>query len=300
MPLAAGETFTVALPFTAPPLCIEAAASFAPAGLQRAAWDSLSKTLTLQVGSGGLAAGVEGVFSVPYTAGMLPPTAGLPENSRNLTIKTDAAAGPVLPTTLSSPALPGTGYEPEVSVIQPVGSFTGNLTLSFNPAKAGAATSVTLRFTPAMALGEYESVAVYLPDFSGPELEGVGAVGGATGARFTASWSQLCPARTLTFTLGAGQAVAAGEAVEVRVPATALIRLPPDGIRKNTRFFTISSDAVLGPVSGAVMDSPSPMGALFNVALDFSPKVPGASTAVIFNFEPQMPIAAGKALHPKP
>ena len=60
-------------------------------------------------------------------------------------------------------------------------------------------------------------MAVYLPDFSGPELEGVGEVGGATGARFTASWSQLCPARTLAFTLAANQTVAPGEAVEVAV-----------------------------------------------------------------------------------
>ena len=226
MAITAGETFSVALPsFIGPPSCIEGAPPFPRSGIKRAAWDGA--TLTLTVGQGGLAAGAAGVFAVPYAAGILPPAAGLPANSRNLTIKTDAVAGPVLPTVLSSPAVAGTGYEPEVAAPAPVGGFTGNLSLSFEPAKAGAATSITLRFTPTMQMGEYESVAVYLPDFSGPELEGVGEVGGATGARFTASWSQLCPARTLTFTLAAGQAVAAGEAVEVAVKPQPLNLEPP-------------------------------------------------------------------------
>ncbi|KAJ1493828.1 hypothetical protein T484DRAFT_1878787, partial [Baffinella frigidus] len=259
MPMAAGESFEVSLPtflgedaaclrHLSPASGVFSAARWSNEGSNRSNVGGSNREtgrLTLVVGPSGMLPGTVGAFSIPYVAGITLPLTGLLANWTSLTVATTALAGPVLPTVLISPFVNGSNVPDAPPIL--VGGFTGELSLSFDPPKAGEPTVITLRFTPTMSLREYESVRVYLPDFSGPELEGVGAVGGATGARFTASWSQLCPARTLTFTLGAGQAVAAGEAVEVAVPASSLIRVPPNGIRELSGNFTISSDAVDGP-----------------------------------------------------
>ena len=101
----------------------------------------------------------------------------------------------------------------------------------------------------------------------------------------------------MTFTLGPGKSVAFNESVEVTVPAASLIRLPTEGIRENSSNFTISSEAATGHVYSAVISSPAPIGAFFNVALEFSPKVAGALASLILKFEPQMPLAAGETIN---
>jgi len=164
-------------------------------------------------------------FVLPFTAGFALPTAGLLSNSRDLTI---AIPGVVKPTAIaSSPAVSGT----ETLVpYTPTGSFLSS-SLSFGMPRTSTVSALHLRFTPTMALREFESVSLHLANFSGPAIVMQDALGGASGGMFFAVFSNECPGRTLTLTLRKGEGLAAFQPVEIVVPETAMITLPDTGVR---------------------------------------------------------------------
>jgi len=159
--MAPGETFDVSLPGFAgedAACLLHLSPDAASAVFSAARWSNAGSRsngywsnarLTLTVGPSGMPPGGVGALSIPYVAGVTLPRAGLRANSTTLTVATDAVAGPVLPTVLTSPFVNGSDV-PDAPIVL-VGGFTGELSLAFDPPKAGEATVVTLRFTPTMS-----------------------------------------------------------------------------------------------------------------------------------------------------
>jgi len=127
----------------------------------------------------------------------------------------------------SSPAVSGTAT---LVPYNPTGSFLSS-SLAFGMPRASTVSSLLLRFTPAMALREFESIALHLANFSGPTIAMQDSLGGASGGIFFAVFSNECPGRTLTLTLRKGEGLAAFEPVEIVIPEAAMITLPETGVR---------------------------------------------------------------------
>jgi hypothetical protein len=123
-------------------------------------WNTSTKTLTFELNSGVIQIGYLVSIKVPNISsiGIILPTRGVRENSTNLTIRTDAIAGPVPPTSIDS--------------VQGVGVFLDSR-LDFSPAKANFSSTIGVSVSAPMPMNVGDQVIIHLPGFSGDDFNEV-------------------------------------------------------------------------------------------------------------------------------
>ena len=150
-----GEKIRLILPgFTRPPILADDA--IVPGGrdaqsFRDITWDQSAETLTLTIASI-LQQSRQYRVDVPLDAGIQLPVQGV-SSQTNIMVSTNAVnGGPAVPIPVEGFAL--------------VGSFRDSTELVFEPATAGAAVKITLRFVPVMEILQGELIIVDLPNFS--------------------------------------------------------------------------------------------------------------------------------------
>ncbi len=249
MNVTAGETIRVKLPgFTGPDSeCIQ---TISPGAnyLSKASWSSFNQELVL-TSTSLMSRGTAAIAIIPWTHGIRTPDSGLAENQEDLTVATNAVAGNVMPTSITSPNRRARSH-----YVAPIVNMTSNqtnatfnyATIAFMPPIADQATNLSFTFSLNRALEEYESIMVHLPKFSGGDVVGVGTVFGNSGKKFNAAWTIRCPTRSLNLIVEKGERITPGEHVDLVISSNAGIRLPLSGIRANSTDFTVSTDASAG------------------------------------------------------
>jgi hypothetical protein len=235
--------------------------------------------------------------------GLVLPIVGVRENQASLTISTDAAAGPVEPTSILQTA--------------PVGSFTNTTSLAFDPLVAAPllpytaksccrsgdvsccrdpaspynGTAIKIFFQPQMPLEPGDTVTLMLCGFIGTSYSQLAVISNGNGA-FTSSWQQS----DFLLTLHVITAVPEQGVVNVTVPSKLGILLPADGIYPNRDCLQIRSSAVKGPVQFTRILSVPVVGALWDTKISFGYPVVGEVSSIILSFTPKMPVESGKML----
>jgi hypothetical protein len=172
---------------------------------------------------------------VPSSSGIKLPAVGNFANQTSLTISTNAAAGPVLPTAISrSP---------------PVGSFLDSASLRFTaPCRASQACEFELAFNASMGFVQYDEIEFRLPGFTGPGWSGASTPTlFLDGVRRGAApvWNRTI--ETVSFRIGRNPAPRFSRWT-LKIPANAGLFVPANGLRRNEETFTIKTNATLGPV----------------------------------------------------
>jgi len=185
-------------------------------------WIESSTTLVLTASEAALAGSVHTV-AVPAALGIRLPSSGVTRNLAALKIETDTAAGPVTPTAIA---------------VSPAIGALSNMSIVFEPRKAGVPVAVTIRVLLNRFIAAREIFRVALPGFTrSPGLASeipVEATADGTRVQIYADWEEpaLGPAGSgppaLNFVVGAG-GLATGSLVEVMIPITAEIVSRPAG-----------------------------------------------------------------------
>ena len=181
------------------------------------------------------------------------PVVGIARDSPDLTLSTNAKAGPVemLPI-MSNP---------------PVGAFLG-VALSYEPPMASAIASIFLQFRTTMALEEYDVIELKLPSFVGPtfdlitseQIQDLNAP--HADMPFHGVWSNAKPDRLLVLMVDCGKYLEANTTFHLVIGSSAGIRMPAQAIRQNQQDFQISSNAKAGPVVAQPITSVRSVGAI--------------------------------------
>ena len=269
MDIRPGESVTFHLPKFGGPDRLE----LSGIGLWNVSWENLNLTgssfrqnrleLTF-VGNETVAALTNVSFEVPSTAGIMLPFEGVPSNWPLLTIESNAVAGPVLPSSVSS--------------VQAVGSFLNSVSVSFSNAVASTSTSITVEFNHSMLLVVGDTVSLSLPAFTGNNVSGLSA------SAHRASWAVKAPS---TLVLTVMREEPAFTLFTVIVPQH--IALPFVGIRPNQQDLLISSDASNGPVLETEIDETQAVGSFTDTtAISFDNPFAGKAVAMTIGFSAQM------------
>jgi hypothetical protein len=233
-------------------------------------------------------------LTIPASSGILLPVLGIAANTADITISTNAVAGPVLPVALSS--------------TQAVGSFNESTRITFSPAKAGEVTEVTVAFTPMMNVKQSEVFEIKLPGFS--LLSSNGSLMSAMQSPVRVSWVNGSEARvanidlqatyndgnlTLRFTFSV--ALLRLQSYSIRVPRPFGIKIPDVGVVSNDASYTIETLAVAGPVLPTRIARTQAIGSFVTQSLYFTPLVrSGTATDVKLSWMARMAVAAGETV----
>jgi len=226
------------------------------------------------------------------------PASGIARDSLNLTLSTDAEAGPVemLPIRSNPPA----------------GSLQ-DVALSYDPPMASAIASIFLQFRTTMQLEEYDVIEVHLPSFVGPTFELITSAqiqdlnAHDADMPFHGVWSNSKPDKLLVLMVSCNKSLPANTTFHLVISSSAGIRMPAQAIIQNQQDFKISSNAKAGPVVAQRIMSVRSVGAFVNslgegVTMDYSSCVddkdvpmhgPGAFCTVSLSLSVDMPILAG-------
>eukprot|EP00961_Rhodomonas_salina_P227192 3071790-Rhodomonas_salina.1 len=278
MQIAVGELLTLTLPgFTSP-----SDEGFAVTGtfFSQASWNNETASLILTADQL-VVAGTLIDVTVPSVQQIVLPAAGVRTNEAALTINSNAVAGPVLPTSITS--------------TQPVGSFLSSTALAYSPSVAGAVTNISVSFTAKMSFAVGDVLTLVLPGFTGTNASGTNTSGdfivsvppGIFGAL---SWDPVAEEVQIVF----ASSVPADQDVQFTIVRGAGIALPSDGIRHGTSSNQICTNAVDGPVPcTSFVDSPA-VGSFFQVgAIAFAPAKANAPTELSFSFAVQSNFRVG-------
>eukprot|EP00961_Rhodomonas_salina_P100025 1345234-Rhodomonas_salina.1 len=188
-----------------------------------AVWSAVNEMLRMRVNCSAITAGaLVNVTLGPRTEMTLPSSGVRISDMGNFTIASNAFAGPVPTTPLST--VPLIGY-----VISSRTQFRSRFTDL--PPQASAAADILIFVSFGMDVTAGDTILLYLPGFTGAD-EMMAVAGASNGAlNFNARWHPNAPAiPTLGLTLEAGS-VLAGNDIEVTVPWELGIALPFDGVR---------------------------------------------------------------------
>ena len=245
----------------------------APLTWEALEWHAETEQLLIMLIDEALPAHQEVTVDIYGSAGFRLPHDGVRVDQPSITIATNAAAGPVIPTGLR--VHPG------------VGSFTDTAVLALEALPvAGETQNVTLSFVPEMGLVTGDSIRVRLSYFTG--TSGARPVFGRTGAKFSAEWTLAQELLTVTVT----EPIASHESVELSVPVT----LPLRGITLDSPSYLIAADAVGGSVLAEPFLHVDPVGRSVSFAIDFSVKRPGAPVDVLVTMQYTHPFLADDSL----
>ncbi|EKX41452.1 hypothetical protein GUITHDRAFT_112425 [Guillardia theta CCMP2712] len=216
--------------------CIPVVSS--PAGkIAFASWrtdtQQLSMTLEEDVQSG-----EELQVHVPWYSGIRLPPAGVTENQTDLTVSTNAAAGPVPPTPIS--------YSPSVGV------FWLKPALSFDGGQAGEVSGLRIAFGFTMDVEEGSVMEVQLPNFT-IAMEVNMVVTGSDGSKLNATAMSGGGGVTLKLRVLPGSRVKAYRRAEVAIPKAFAIQIPMVGVARPSHiFFSLNNTFSIGADSVVV------------------------------------------------
>jgi hypothetical protein len=235
------------------------------------------------------------ILTIPSSSGILLPAKGIVVNSTDITIATNAVAGPVPPVAVSS--------------TQAVGSFDGTTSITFLPAKAGQVTEVNIEFSPMMDLRQAEGFQVTLPGFrliNGndtiiPSVQLPVRISWTTSdAQSKTSWLDMSATyandiTVLRFTCT--EALARLELYRVRIPRPVGIKIPDEGVVGNASSYIIESWAVAGPVLPTRVARTQAIGSFISQSLYFTEMIrAGTATAVKLSWMSRMQVGAGETV----
>ena len=212
------------------------------------------------------------------------PVEGLRINQNTIGMATDAKDGP-LPL---DPATPLTS-------LQGIGSFK-NTSVDFIPRRAGAIVRIVISFAPNMQVITGDTISVVLRSVIGISSDlCIGAAPGYETRIENASWHL----NSSTLVLTVSQDIEIDEQVSVLIPSSAGLMLPSTGLSVDTTNFTISTDAVRGPVPQYpltyITESPR-VGVLNDTVVHVTPGCAGEPSSLSFGFRPGMQIYGGDTL----
>ena len=196
---------------------------------------------------------------------------GISTNDPRLQISCNAAAGPVLPVSIRRS--PDIGYfsEKHVQFSSPDGLV---------PAQP---VSLLVRFTSIKEIEVGEHVVLALPGFT--RDVGYSSIPHNNEHFEELTWDPI--EETLQFLVK--NVVRKNFRQEFLIERhIGKIRLPVDGIVRDSPYLTLSTDAKAGPVEKLPIVSNPPVGALLDLALAYDPPMASAITSIIFRFRPSM------------
>jgi len=297
MKIVEGESFSMSLPyFTRDASGMVNETMVSPSGYFRnVAWQTLKNNQTRLTfdANQDIAASTTIHWSISSAAGIRLPVSGVRKQSSGITVSVMAQSGQV--------------QDVSMTIVHPVGSFVSRednqyARLSFKPASAGKLTNITLSITPQMRIAAGESVTIRLPGFglldkasSSRAVQSVpsgkiSTIGLSNSSDFNpTNVTQIVPGVQVIVVLH--EDIIQDQTVLVYISGTSL---PMDGVRANSPYFTIASNALEGKVLTSPISISQSVGAfsLTNVTFDEFVKA-GTVTSVTLRFEAEMLLESG-------
>ena len=161
-------------------------------------------------------------------------------------------------------------------------SLVQKSSISFVPALIGAAASIQIRFLPRSGIAAFESILVYLPEFTGANAD-IPLVLGPSGSALRGTWSEN--KTTLNMSILCGSSLPANETVDFTIPSTAGIRIPISGIFQNQASLKLEIQGTAGNVPPTSFQSSPAIGAFSDSSLGFEKPFAGTTAQkMIFSF----------------
>ena len=230
-------------------------------------------------------AGTPIALGLPSSAGLFLPANGISENSTQLLLSTNAAAGALLG--IPSP------YAVPVTKSPAVGSLYRGLQLSFTNPRAGSISGINISFLPATDLLTGEILRFRLPGFtyrtSNPLLRSFSMNLNLS----TIEWSQA--SETLTVVLQRPFDASSSVPITILVPPSANISLPVLGVTRQFAGVEVKIEAVKGPLDWSPIRDLHYVGAFGKPAmLRFEPPKAGELTKISLQYSLEMAIRSGE------
>jgi hypothetical protein len=285
MQISPGETVSLYLPnFFGNDIAFDALQKAPVQASWRSYWNATQMLITFTVGTF-IEPRASVTVVVPKEVGIRVPVTGVRDNQVTLQLMTNAADGPILPTS--------------VATSQPVGALV-NTSVSFSTMVAGQRTAVVLSFSPLidMVAGDYVSVGLggFLRSKDVPLsfLPGNIMAAGST-AEFQVLWTGADDAYSISMLLKSGR-IPRFVDVSLSFPFSMGIALPLGGLRPNQAGNTISTSAVAGPVPRIPILSCPAVGSFKHSELRILRPVAGSVTGLALSFIPYMRMQSGDVL----
>jgi hypothetical protein len=251
-----------------------------------AVWDLNGSVLKLTL-DGPLSAGAVLGVTVP---GFLLPSDGVRADDPDLTLATDAYAGPVLPTPVR--------HTPAVGAL-------ADTALDWSPRRAGAEVALSVAFSPAMTLAPGEIIEVYLPGWSGPPSGGNFSAASTPAGHFTMiSWedadADTGAGGVLRLTVAANIPALTAVIVAVGGPsggAAGGLRQPAEGTTANQRTLRIATNARAGPALPSPIRRSPAVTVVSGARLELRPAVAGEVAAASLSFRLDRSLGTGDTVH---
>eukprot|EP00961_Rhodomonas_salina_P265701 3591367-Rhodomonas_salina.1 len=257
------------------------------------------------------------VIVIDVTEGVTLPSAGILRNDPGLKIATDAAAGGVEPTSITSnnPVLAVGSFATSQLTYVSVGSFCTEEFGGLAPpgideatrlpqlscqdkllgrGRPGSNTTINFRMAAVMELFPGDVVTLNLAGFTGSDVPVISVQCVPAGLVEFASWSQATS--QLRFTVA--NYIVAGRTVVLTVDHTVGIKLPLTALVRNDARLTIQTTASTGPivVPQPVLDSAAVGTFTTTPTVRFFPGLSGLPTEIEFEFSPKMFIRQGETI----
>ena len=267
-------------------------------GISVGSWSPQSETLVLTV-TKYLSPLTQCSVTVQYDEGHFRlPMNGLVMNDASLMIGGNTTAGKIIPFSFrNTPA---------------VGSFLNKTVLDYNPKLAGSLCDLTVSFIASMNISDDELINITLPGFqvgqdisnfpvfptfAGDEFDSWSTFAGdEIDSLYNPFWNASWIDSSSTLVLTSASSIDSHQTVVIYVPSATGLRLPVNGIERNT-IFQISTNAFLGPVPPTKIYQFPFVGAFsLNTSIDVNPRRPGQRCALFLNFTAQMDIQKGTSI----
>jgi hypothetical protein len=215
--------------------------------------------------------------TVPSSAGIMLPNAGIPRN--RIWIQTRALAGPVSATPV---------------LYVPVGSFMTTSRLEYLNKRAGEITDIVFRFTASMIILKDEYIVITLPFWTAPGRDFEISSTPPSFFENQASWTS----ETYQLEFTASNTIPANLVVQLTVPKIkSQLMLPLEGTKENDVSYTVSCSATEGIVANTPIWSSPAVGSFYGLTkLDLYPLRAGAIAALTFSFATKMTILPNEIL----
>jgi hypothetical protein len=222
-------------------------------------------------------AGVHVAVTVPSSAGIMLPNAGIRRN--RIWIQTRALAGPVSATPV---------------MYVPVGSFMTTPRLDYLNKRAGEMTDIVFRFTASMIILKDEYIVITLPFWTAPGRDFEISSTPPSFFENHASWTS----ETYQLEFTASNTIPANLAVQLTVPQIeSQLMLPLEGTKENDVAYTVSCSATEGIVANTPIWGSPAVGSFYGLTkLDLFPLRAGAIAALTFSFATKMTILPNEIL----
>ncbi len=244
-------------------------------------WNSRDMVLIMTVVGANNAIAANTPFTLSVS-GLVLPNVGVLLNALDITIQTDASAGPVV--------------AESVSDTQPVGALYASQ-LQYGRPIAGEVTSLIIALTMSAPMYAGELIVLYLPNFDRTAVNRMPQCKGTLNCSWTGRSAQGQQINELTLVIESN--VAAGARYEAEVPFDAGIRLPVDGTLINDQRLQVRTEASQGPVPFTPFLLSPCVGTFYQTGVCFAPTRAGLPTGVTTTFQYNRNFAYGDTVRIK-